>query len=573
MRSLRLAWLEFQRFRGPILQWVPALVILLPMLASAAVLASLWDPQGRMSRVPAAIVNLDNPTSTSTDKNTTPITVDAGKRLTEQLKFSRSFSWKNLEDKEAVQRLTDGDIFVILYIPRDFSPSVAKLVSGGTASTVHLTLKLNDANGFLVGESAEGSMRDIQEQATSIAMSYMMKQNADMWDAVRRNVDAALNSSVIAQPPLDGSTPAQQPSQGQSKDLQQMSGQLSEAATAIGQINEVLQAANSGSSAMSTQINDAAANSQVAQDNSSSGNAALILQGTTQANTSVRLAQNGLTNLNSQLQKAAESSKGLLERVTSMGTSAKSLSVTMARLEKQLQILAQSIPPASASRPANDTSIVSIDKINLYPAGVLGRGLAPMALSLIPFMTAIIGLTVLRPVNARAVASTLNSFTIARAGWLPLASVCALSTCGFFAFIVAIMQIDARHSWETLAMCLLSACGFSALGYLLKVAFGALGEVLLFVLVALQFGSSGCLYPVQTTNALFTNLHAYLPMTYTVDAFRATISGGRSIVVWEAAFIMLVTTVVCLALSTLILSRRRQWTTRRLSPLVHERCG
>ena len=51
--------------------------------------------------------------------------------------------------------------------------------------------------------------------------------------------------------------------------------------------------------------------------------------------------------------------------------------------------------------------------------------------------------------------------------------------------------------------------------------------MLIFMVVQLA-GSAGT-YPVEISPEFVSKIHAYLPFTYTVDAFRSTISGGRSI--------------------------------------------
>ena len=49
------------------------------------------------------------------------------------------------------------------------------------------------------------------------------------------------------------------------------------------------------------------------------------------------------------------------------------------------------------------------------------------------------------------------------------------------------------------------------------------------VFMVVQLAGSAGTYPVEISPAFVAKIHAYLPFTYTVDAFRATISGGRSI--------------------------------------------
>ena len=49
------------------------------------------------------------------------------------------------------------------------------------------------------------------------------------------------------------------------------------------------------------------------------------------------------------------------------------------------------------------------------------------------------------------------------------------------------------------------------------------------VFMVVQLAGSAGTYPVEVSPSFVAKIHAYVPFTYTVDAFRATISGGRSI--------------------------------------------
>ncbi|WP_279234245.1 YhgE/Pip family protein [Oenococcus oeni] len=54
--------------------------------------------------------------------------------------------------------------------------------------------------------------------------------------------------------------------------------------------------------------------------------------------------------------------------------------------------------------------------------------------------------------------------------------------------------------------------------------FGHVGSAVALVLLVLQLSGSAGTYPIQLSNAFFEAIHPYLPMTYTVEALRKTIS-------------------------------------------------
>ncbi|MFE0012370.1 YhgE/Pip family protein [Streptomyces erythrochromogenes] len=560
--------MEVQRFRGPRLQWVPALLVLLPLLTGTLIWVSLWDPRGNMERVPAAIVNLDSPVHAITEKGSSPLIVEAGNRLVDELKLAHDFSWHTLGEEQAKKELEGGGVYLAVVIPPNFSASMAKGISGATTET-YVHLHINDANNYLVGETAKAYGSTIQDYAAAITLSYAAKRNVDTWDAIRRDVDKILN--IEAPKPLSDTT-SPQPANPFTSAVQQIATHLNETAKIIDHVNGAVQSANSGSSAMAAQINDAASQAQLAQNSAASNNAALVQQSTTQANTSIRLVQTGVTNLAAQLLTATNDSKNILEKVISARESARALSVSMENLEKELESLAKSIPPTKSTAITPRPAII-IKEQNLHPAGPWGRGLAPLFLSLTPCLTTVVAMTVLRPYSQRALASPLNACAITLAGWLPLALVSVLATCGLYGVSQSVMKLDALSGWATLALCILTASACASVGHALKVLLGAGGEILYLVLLAFQFAAAGGLYPIQASNSIFADLHRYVPMAHTIRGFRAAISGGQASAIWTALVLNLIITVVGIALTSFCLAGRRQWTYERLFPVVHERCS
>jgi uncharacterized phage infection (PIP) family protein YhgE len=94
----------------------------------------------------------------------------------------------------------------------------------------------------------------------------------------------------------------------------------------------------------------------------------------------------------------------------------------------------------------------------------------------------------------------------------------------------------------------------------------ATAAALALVLLMLQLTACGGLYPIETSPGFFQALHPIMPMTYLVNGLRVTISGGESGQLWQSVGVLAGVLVVFLFLGTLIVSRHRQWTMRRLRP-------
>jgi putative membrane protein len=80
---------------------------------------------------------------------------------------------------------------------------------------------------------------------------------------------------------------------------------------------------------------------------------------------------------------------------------------------------------------------------------------------------------------------------------------------------------------------------FVALNYMLNALLGNVGRFLSIVILMLQLASSAGTYPVELLPAFFRSIHAYLPMTYSVQGLRAILSSGNLDTVVRCAHVLL----------------------------------
>jgi putative membrane protein len=121
------------------------------------------------------------------------------------------------------------------------------------------------------------------------------------------------------------------------------------------------------------------------------------------------------------------------------------------------------------------------------------------------------------------------------------------------------------HPLWTIGLLVLTAGAFVALIHLLRTLFGIAGVALSVVLLTFQLTASGGLYPLETAPAPFRTIHPLSPLTYVVDGLRVTISGGEPFQLIRAAIVLGALLLVCLGLTTLVVTRRRVWTVGRLT--------
>ena len=86
---------------------------------------------------------------------------------------------------------------------------------------------------------------------------------------------------------------------------------------------------------------------------------------------------------------------------------------------------------------------------------------------------------------------------------------------------------------------------------------GKVGSFLMLIFMVIQLAGSAGTYPVEISGAFVSKIHALVPFTYTVDAFRIAIAGKGSIV--PCCIVMGVLVVVFSILTVILFHFRAKW--------------
>jgi putative membrane protein len=82
---------------------------------------------------------------------------------------------------------------------------------------------------------------------------------------------------------------------------------------------------------------------------------------------------------------------------------------------------------------------------------------------------------------------------------------------------------------DTMEVACLSAVTFISILYLFNVVLKKAGTYLMFIFMVIQLSGSMGTYPAQLSAPFVSKISKYLPFTYSIRAFRSTISGGNNI--------------------------------------------
>lgn len=147
-------------------------------------------------------------------------------------------------------------------------------------------------------------------------------------------------------------------------------------------------------------------------------------------------------------------------------------------------------------------------------------------------------------------------------------------------FVVAIAQalvmifmlnrINGLHPEEmgrTILIACLASLAFMSIMYFFNAFLGKVGSFLMLIYMVIQLSGSAGTYPIELSGAFVDKIHKYLPFSYTVEAFRSTISGGGSI---KNAVMVLIAIFIVFTVLTILLFQVRTTRIKKGKPTVYD---
>lgn len=596
--ALGLAAFELRRFRGRVPRLALAFVIVVPTLYGAMYLWSNWDPYGRLDRVPVAVVNHDAPVTAQGKR------AHAGAEFVEQLKANPRFDWRFTDAGDARAGLADGRYFFTIAVPRDFSRRLAGPATG-SPRRARLLIRLDDANGFIVGIVAKTAQSEIQSQVNAAAYAAYAEATLGNLDRLRRGLKrAAAGAGDLADGAsgmhsgvkrldrgvrrLDGGATRLESGSAEVRDgTRQLKGAADAAAGAVTRalaglddVRTAIDAARQRVDALAQDESGLAGDPGVqALDDAVTNAEDAVSDVTGRGQDAARDVKDQVDRLADGAAQVADGAAMLRSGLDSAAAGGRRLTSGAGRLSRGAHTLARQLGHAESQIPATEprerareadivANPVSIETSNAHPAGEYGRGLAPFFLSIALWVFGLVAYLMLRPVAGEALASRLPAWTVALGAWLPAAALGLAGALLLYAVVDLGLGLDPLSAWKTIGLAALAVATFTAIDHALRLTFGMVGDALSLVLLVLQLAAAGGVYPIETAPGVLRALNPVLPMTYLIDGFRVTISGGQADRLTRDVLVLAGFLLAALALTTWTVHRQRLWTIQRLKPEI-----
>ena len=324
-------------------------VSLIPALYNVIFLSSMWDPYGKVSDLPVAVVNQDKAV-TANGK-----TLSIGEDVVSSLKENKNLDFHFVSKEDAQNGLEKGDYYMVVTLPSDLSERAASILTDNPQQ-MKIDYQTSSGHSFIAGKMSDSAMvslkQTVAQNVTDTYTNALFKSMGDLKTGLMKASDGAQQLASGSQQLGSGS----QTIADNLRTLNQATSKLSSGAaqfntglqTYTGSVAQVSSGLGSLSNGIHTYANGVS--TVAAGANQLSGRSADLLGGVqqlTQSGDGVQALSTGVTNLN-----------------TGLATLKSSVDTTLANNQQNVSDLANGLTQLNASiQAAASDSAVSTDSI------------------------------------------------------------------------------------------------------------------------------------------------------------------------------------------------------------------
>lgn len=165
---------EWEHLRQHKILLISCLVMfIIPILYGGFFLGSIWDPYGRTSDLPVAVVNDDQPTTLNGKQ------LNVGADIVDSLKSNHLLKWEFVSDDAAKKGIDNGHYYMAITIPNDFSAHIASVTSvSPSKATINYTVtpSKNYIGSLISNQAAEKVVTNAKQTITESYTSAIFAQ-------------------------------------------------------------------------------------------------------------------------------------------------------------------------------------------------------------------------------------------------------------------------------------------------------------------------------------------------------------------------------------------------------------
>lgn len=170
------------------LKIVAIAIIAIPSIYAGVFLGSIWDPYGNTQEIPVAVVNNDK----EVEYNGSSLNV--GKELAKSLQENNSMKFNLVDSKKAKQGLTDGNYYMVITIPDNFSKNATTLLDEQPQKMI-LNYTTNPGSSYIASKMDDSAITKIKAEVSSTVTKTYAKTIFDQLGTVGNGMSEAADGS------------------------------------------------------------------------------------------------------------------------------------------------------------------------------------------------------------------------------------------------------------------------------------------------------------------------------------------------------------------------------------------
>lgn len=163
-------------------------ILAIPTIYTTLFLGSMWDPYGQLEQLPVAVVNEDKEVTYNEEK------LNVGSQLVDNLKDNESLKFDFVDADTARKRLEDGEYYMVITIPENFSENASTLMDDKPQKMV-LKYDTNPGKNYIATKMSESAMSKIKDSvAAEVTQTYaqvMFDQITTVGDGMQEAADGS----------------------------------------------------------------------------------------------------------------------------------------------------------------------------------------------------------------------------------------------------------------------------------------------------------------------------------------------------------------------------------------------
>ena len=353
-------------FKKPTFIIVMIGISLIPALYNIIFLSSMWDPYGKLSDLPVAVVNNDKEDSYNGN------TMSIGKDMVSNLKENKTLDFHFVDEEEGKKGLENGDYYMVVTLPSDLSEKAASILTNHPEQ-MQIDYQTSSGHSFIASKMSDSAMTQLKQNvSTNVTETYTKALFNKMVDLKDGMSQAASGSEKLT----DGANQLVTGSQTLTTNLhsladssltfsngtEQFTKGLSSYVSGVEQLHLGLGNFNSGLVTYTGAVSQL--DSGLGQLSSKSPE---LVRGINQLYTGVESYTGGVSKLNAGLNQFSSGVSAYTNGVGNLATGANQLSSQSATLRMGVEQLSEGIQQLSSKL---DTSSEQKDQINQLSSGL-----------------------------------------------------------------------------------------------------------------------------------------------------------------------------------------------------------